>query len=120
MFENEECLPKYKRDLVAKMKVLRAEVSKLRLPNGHCRLEVSRQEVFEDSYRMVSVEMSFIVQEIKDFKQFPFKLTFKSAQTFLLKKGIVLSFRRIFFNILIDFLKLQEKLCVFNFDYFNL
>jgi E3 ubiquitin ligase SMURF1/2 len=55
LFENEECLPKYKRDLVAKMKVLRAEVSKLRLPNGHCRLEVSRQEVFEDSYRMVSV-----------------------------------------------------------------
>jgi len=53
LFENEESLPKYKRDLVAKMKVLRSEISKLRPPSGHCRLEVSRQEVFEDSYRMV-------------------------------------------------------------------
>jgi len=53
LFENEECLPKYKRDLVAKMKVLRSELSSLQPQSGHCRLEVSRQEVFEDSYRMV-------------------------------------------------------------------
>ena len=54
LFENEECLPKYKRDLVAKMKVLRSELSSLQAQSGHCRLEVSRQEVFEDSYRQVS------------------------------------------------------------------
>ncbi len=48
-----EELPKYKRDLVAKMKVLRSELSALQPPSGHCRLEVSRQEVFEDSYRHI-------------------------------------------------------------------
>jgi len=53
LFENEESLPKYKRDLVAKMKVLRSELSSLQPQSGHCRLEVSRAEVFEDSYRQV-------------------------------------------------------------------
>lgn len=46
-------LPQYKRDLVAKMKVLRLELSALQPPSGHCRLEVSRQEVFEESYRQI-------------------------------------------------------------------
>lgn len=46
-------LPQYKRDLVAKMKVLRSELSALQPPSGHCRLEVSRQEVFEESYRQI-------------------------------------------------------------------
>ena len=48
-----EGLPKYKRDLVAKIKVLRSELSSLQPQSGHCRLEVSRQEVFEDSYRLI-------------------------------------------------------------------
>lgn len=48
-----EGLPKYKRDLVAKIKVLRTELSSLQPQSGHCRLEVSRQEVFEDSYRLI-------------------------------------------------------------------
>jgi E3 ubiquitin ligase SMURF1/2 len=46
-------LPQYKRDLVAKMKVLRTELSAMQPPSGHCRLEVSRQEVFEESYRQI-------------------------------------------------------------------
>ena len=46
-------LPKYKRDLVAKIKVLQAELSALQPASGHCRLEVSRQEVFEESYRQI-------------------------------------------------------------------
>jgi E3 ubiquitin ligase SMURF1/2 len=46
-------LPQYKRDLVAKMKVIRSELSALQPPSGHCRLEVSRQEVFEESYRQI-------------------------------------------------------------------
>ena len=54
LIENEESLPKYKRDLVAKMKVLRSELSSLQPQSGHCRLEVSRQEIFEDSYRQAS------------------------------------------------------------------
>lgn len=53
LMEDEEGLPKYKRDLVAKMKVLRSELSSLQPQSGHCRLELSRQEVFEDSYRQV-------------------------------------------------------------------
>ncbi|GFN79785.1 E3 ubiquitin-protein ligase smurf2 [Plakobranchus ocellatus] len=51
--ENEQPLPKYKRDLVQKMKVLKQEISSLQPQAGHCRLEVSREEVFEDSYRQV-------------------------------------------------------------------
>lgn len=42
-----ESLPKYKRDLVAKQKALRAELQALQLQSGHCRLEVSRTEIFE-------------------------------------------------------------------------
>lgn len=44
-----ELLPKYKRDLVAKLKCLRAELNALQPQSGHCRLEVSRNEIFEVS-----------------------------------------------------------------------
>lgn len=40
-------LPKYKRDLVQKMKVLRGQLNELPTPSGHCRLEISREEIFE-------------------------------------------------------------------------
>ncbi|KAK6168947.1 hypothetical protein SNE40_020097 [Patella caerulea] len=50
--ENEP-LPKYKRDLVQKIKLLRSELQALAPPAGHCRLEVTREEIFEDSYRIV-------------------------------------------------------------------
>ncbi|XP_044253822.1 E3 ubiquitin-protein ligase SMURF2 [Tribolium madens] len=46
-------LPKYRRDLVAKLKTLRAELTALQPQSGHCRLEVSRNEVFEESYRLI-------------------------------------------------------------------
>lgn len=48
-----EGLPKYKRDLVAKQRILRAELQALQPQSGHCRLEVSRAEIFEESYRLV-------------------------------------------------------------------
>lgn len=48
-----ECLPKYKRDLVAKQKILRTELAALQPQTGHMRLEVSRSEIFEESYRAV-------------------------------------------------------------------
>ena len=51
--ENESQLPKYKRDLVQKMKVLKTELSAVQPQTGHCRVEVSREEVFEESYRQV-------------------------------------------------------------------
>ncbi|KAJ9577603.1 hypothetical protein L9F63_005790 [Diploptera punctata] len=51
--QDSESLPKYKRDLVAKQKVLRAELQALQPQSGHCRLEVSRTEIFEESYRLV-------------------------------------------------------------------
>ena len=50
---HQDNLPKSKRDLVAKMKVLKTELSSLQPASGHCRLEVTRGEVFEDSYRQV-------------------------------------------------------------------
>ena len=48
-----DALPKYKRDLAAKEKMLRQALTELQPQSGHCRLEVSRREVFEDSYRAV-------------------------------------------------------------------
>ena len=53
LLEGMDMLPKYKRDLVAKIKVLRQELSTLQPQSGHCRLEVSRKEIFEDSYRQI-------------------------------------------------------------------
>lgn len=44
-----DSLPKYRRDLVAKQRVLRAELHALQPQSGHCRLEVSRNEIFEVS-----------------------------------------------------------------------
>lgn len=49
-----ELLPKYKRDLVAKLKCLRAELNALQPQSGHCRLEVSRNEIFEVSIVLYS------------------------------------------------------------------
>uniref|UniRef100_A0A8C7VQW4 HECT-type E3 ubiquitin transferase n=1 Tax=Oncorhynchus mykiss TaxID=8022 RepID=A0A8C7VQW4_ONCMY len=50
-----ECLtvPKYKRDLVQKLKILRQELSNQQPQAGHCRIEVCREEIFEESYRQV-------------------------------------------------------------------
>lgn len=47
--EDAECLtvPKYKRDLVQKLKILRQELSQQQPQAGHCRIEVSREEIFE-------------------------------------------------------------------------
>lgn len=49
--EGQELLPKYKRDLVGKLKALKSELQALQPQSGHCRLEVSRTEIFEESYR---------------------------------------------------------------------
>uniref|UniRef100_A0AAY4A9N5 HECT-type E3 ubiquitin transferase n=1 Tax=Denticeps clupeoides TaxID=299321 RepID=A0AAY4A9N5_9TELE len=46
-------VPKYKRDLVHKLKVLRLELSQQQPQAGHCRIEVCREEIFEESYRQV-------------------------------------------------------------------
>ncbi|KPP77265.1 E3 ubiquitin-protein ligase SMURF2-like, partial [Scleropages formosus] len=53
--EEAECLtvPRYKRDLVQKLKTLRQELSQQQPQAGHCRVEVSREEIFEESYRQV-------------------------------------------------------------------
>jgi len=49
LLEEAECLtvPKYKRDLVQKLKILRQELSQQQPQAGHCRIEVSREEIFE-------------------------------------------------------------------------
>lgn len=51
--ENDSPVPKYKRDLVQKLKILKLELQNLQPQGGHCRMEVSREEIFEDSYRTV-------------------------------------------------------------------
>lgn len=40
-------MPKYKRDLVHKLKILKQEFQSLQPQGGHCRMEVSREEIFE-------------------------------------------------------------------------
>ncbi|XP_070581040.1 E3 ubiquitin-protein ligase SMURF2-like [Ptychodera flava] len=51
--EDSSPAPKYKRDLVQKMKNLRADLQTLQPQAGHCRVEVSREEIFEESYRQI-------------------------------------------------------------------
>ncbi|XP_064478948.1 E3 ubiquitin-protein ligase SMURF2-like [Ornithodoros turicata] len=46
-------LPKYKRDLVQKLTALRQELQTAQPQSGHCRLEVSREDIFEESYRLI-------------------------------------------------------------------
>lgn len=53
LLNDSELLPKYRRDLVGKLRALRAELTTMQPQSGHCRLEVSRSEVFEESYRLV-------------------------------------------------------------------
>ncbi|WAQ96641.1 SMUF2-like protein [Mya arenaria] len=42
-----------RRDLVHKLKILKQEFTSLQPQGGHCRMEVSREEIFEESYRQV-------------------------------------------------------------------
>lgn len=53
LLDGAEFLPKYRRDLVTKMRGLRTELQALQPQSGHCRLEVSREEIFEESYRLI-------------------------------------------------------------------
>uniref|UniRef100_A0A8C2IK77 E3 ubiquitin-protein ligase n=1 Tax=Cyprinus carpio TaxID=7962 RepID=A0A8C2IK77_CYPCA len=54
MEEGDGELPvRYERDLVQKLKVLRHELSLHQPQDGHCRIEVSREEIFEESYRQI-------------------------------------------------------------------
>lgn len=53
LLEGADLLPKYRRDLVGKMRALRSELQTLQPQSGHCRLEVSRSEIFEESYRLI-------------------------------------------------------------------
>lgn len=48
--ENDSPVPKYKRDLVQKLKILKLELQNLQPQGGHCRMEVSREEIFEVRY----------------------------------------------------------------------
>ncbi|MCL4136233.1 UNVERIFIED_CONTAM: hypothetical protein GTU68_064922 [Idotea baltica] len=47
-------LPKYSRDLVAKLKALRAELQCLQPQSGHCRLDLPRKEIFEESFKQIA------------------------------------------------------------------
>lgn len=51
LLESAELLPKYRRDLDVKIRSFRSELQQLQPQSGHCRLEVSRAEIFEESYR---------------------------------------------------------------------
>ncbi len=42
-----------RRNLVQKMSALRQELQTFQPQSGHCRLEVSRQDIFEESYRAI-------------------------------------------------------------------
>nr|CAB3266414.1 E3 ubiquitin-protein ligase SMURF2 [Phallusia mammillata] len=46
-------LPRYKRDLVHKLKILRTELQSQQPQTGHCRLEIKRSEAFEQSYSLI-------------------------------------------------------------------
>ena len=54
--------PIEKRDLVHKMRKLRYQLSLMQPQTGHCRIEVSRDNVFEESYRQI---MRMVVRNLK-------------------------------------------------------
>ncbi|KAL5254865.1 hypothetical protein ACHWQZ_G014342 [Mnemiopsis leidyi] len=60
--EEQMAMIRNKRGLVQKLKILRSELAKLQTPSGYCRIEVTREEVFEDSYREV---MSLRVRDLR-------------------------------------------------------
>ena len=51
-----------RRDLVHKMKILRSQLGAMQHQTGHCRIETSRDNVFEESYRQV---MKMRVRDLK-------------------------------------------------------
>lgn len=53
--ENDSPVPKYKRDLVQKLKILKLELQNLQPQGGHCRMEVSREEIFEVNCHCIKV-----------------------------------------------------------------
>ncbi|XP_055838809.1 E3 ubiquitin-protein ligase Smurf1 isoform X2 [Episyrphus balteatus] len=53
LLEGADLLPKYRRDLVGKLRALRNELQILQPQSGHCRLEITRTEIFEESYRLI-------------------------------------------------------------------
>ncbi|EAA05201.4 AGAP011242-PA [Anopheles gambiae str. PEST] len=53
LMDSADLLPKYRSDLVGKIRALRQELQLLQPQSGHCRLEVSRNEIFEESYRLI-------------------------------------------------------------------
>jgi len=59
--EEGEELPaqRYERDLVQKLKVLRHELSLQQPQAGHCRIEVSREEIFEVFDGLFATNISF-------------------------------------------------------------
>lgn len=61
--EEAECLtvPKYKRDLVQKLKILRQELSQQQPQAGHCRIEVSREEIFEVRMEKKKNKLSHVI-----------------------------------------------------------
>lgn len=54
--------PGAKRDLVHKMKTLRSQLSAMQPQTGHCRIETSRENIFEESYRQI---MKMRVRDLK-------------------------------------------------------
>ena len=50
--------PTSRRDLVHKTRILCAQLARLQRKAGHCRIETSRDNVFEDSYRQASLSPS--------------------------------------------------------------
>ena len=56
--ETETPVPKYKRDLVHKLKIIKQDFQALQPQGGHCRLEVSREEIFEVNKKIKTYVMS--------------------------------------------------------------
>ena len=50
------------RDLIHKMKTLRSQLNAMQPQTGHCRMETSRENIFEESYRQI---MKMRVRDLK-------------------------------------------------------
>ena len=73
-------LPKYRRDLVGKLRALRSELQTLQPQSGHCRIEVSRSEIFEESHQLV---MKMRPKDMREWVRLDLQLEFWINLNFL-------------------------------------
>lgn len=85
----ESPLPRYRRDLVQKLIALRQEIQTLQPQSGHCRLEVSREDIFEVLTHRFKIIIAKLANCTVLFEQESYRLIMKMRPKDLRKRLMV-------------------------------